>query len=334
MKHEIWFNLDHVLTKNRIFNMVVSMRGGGKTFSFKEWAIKDFLRNGNEFVYGRRYKTELDVKSFFKDIAFKFPDVEFLVKGRSFYINNRHAGEAICLSQGITKKSVVFSSVNKFLYDEFIIDKKTHYKYLNNEPKQLLDMIETINRLRLDGNDIKTILFGNAIEFNNPYFLFFNVKFNQKKQFKTKNIYAEIYENEAFKEVKLKSRFGQLIQEASPSYVDYAVNSNFYLDNYNLVEKKSGTLSFWGRIVIAGKYYGLWVSLSQGKIYVSHDYKKDVEFREFVFTREDLKPNTMLIKSYNSDLRWFFTHFKLGNVYFETVEIKNNCLDIFWQFSR
>ncbi len=51
-----------------------------------------------------------------------------------------------------------------------MIDKGS-YHYLQNEVTQLLDVIETVARLR----DIRVIFLGNAISITNPYFTYFNL---------------------------------------------------------------------------------------------------------------------------------------------------------------
>ena len=55
----MWYDKALMLSHNKLLNMVLSNRGGGKTFHFTEWAINDFLKNGNQAVWVRRYGTEL-----------------------------------------------------------------------------------------------------------------------------------------------------------------------------------------------------------------------------------------------------------------------------------
>ena len=97
MKENIYYSYNDIFSYNKLINFVVSNRGGGKTFGFKNWAIKDFLKNENQFVYLRRYKSELEkdnnIKNFFDDIKYKFPEHEFEVKGGRFLIE---IGRASC----------------------------------------------------------------------------------------------------------------------------------------------------------------------------------------------------------------------------------------------
>ena len=55
----MYYNIDSALSYNALFTMIMGGRGIGKTYSAKKRAIKNFLAKGEQFVYLRRYKTEL-----------------------------------------------------------------------------------------------------------------------------------------------------------------------------------------------------------------------------------------------------------------------------------
>ena len=62
----MYWDIGKPLSYNALFNFIVGARGTGKTYGFKQWAIKDFLKTGAQFVYVRRYKQEMkDIKNFF-----------------------------------------------------------------------------------------------------------------------------------------------------------------------------------------------------------------------------------------------------------------------------
>lgn len=130
-----YYNVDLTLSRNRLFNFVVGMRGVGKTYSSKRRAIKNYLQKGKQFVYLRRYDTELkksEMSKFFDDIYHEFPDTAFKVGDGAFFINNKVAGWYIPLSKSQLFKSVPFPNVSLIIFDEFIIDVGT-YRYLPNE---------------------------------------------------------------------------------------------------------------------------------------------------------------------------------------------------------
>ena len=41
----MWYDISKTLSYNALFNFVIGARGVGKTYAFKRWAIKDFLKN-------------------------------------------------------------------------------------------------------------------------------------------------------------------------------------------------------------------------------------------------------------------------------------------------
>ena len=88
-----FYDLQRVLSFNALINFIIGERGVGKSFSCKKHVINRNIKKGEEFVYLRRYKTELksSVPHFFDDIIEKkiFPNAEFKVKGNNFYIDGK-----------------------------------------------------------------------------------------------------------------------------------------------------------------------------------------------------------------------------------------------------
>ena len=56
----MFYDFNKLLSYNALLNFVIGERGVGKSFGAKKFVISDYLKNENEFVYIRRYKTELD----------------------------------------------------------------------------------------------------------------------------------------------------------------------------------------------------------------------------------------------------------------------------------
>ena len=46
----MYYEIGKALSYNCLFNFIVGMRGVGKTYAFKRWAIQDFLKNKNEYL--------------------------------------------------------------------------------------------------------------------------------------------------------------------------------------------------------------------------------------------------------------------------------------------
>lgn len=56
----MWYTPNEQLTYNRIYNFVIGVRGGGKTFNTLLHAIKRFEKTGEQFIYLRRRAVDLD----------------------------------------------------------------------------------------------------------------------------------------------------------------------------------------------------------------------------------------------------------------------------------
>lgn len=322
----IFYDFHDLLSHNALFNFVIGNRGAGKTYGFKKWAIKTYLKSGAQFIYLRRYKTEFDdFKNFFNDIAHEFPDVEFEVKGKLLYINGGLAGYGVALSTALTKKSVSYHLVDKIGFDEFVID-KGHLRYLSNEVTMFLEFFETVDRMR---DQTRVCFLSNAVSIVNPYFLFWNLRPKPKKRFtRYGHMLIEFVKNEEFVEAKYKTRFGQIIK--GTKYGDYAVENKFLVDNDTFVEKKSGNARFEFTLLYNGYTYGFWTDYKLGLCYVSNDYDPSSPL-QFAITDSEHKPNLMLIKSANRShlLSGAIKAYEGGWLRFEDMQIKNQTLEMF-----
>jgi hypothetical protein len=305
---------------------VIGNRGAGKTYSFKRWAIKDFLKTGAQFIYLRRYKTEFDdFKNFFSDVSQEFPDVEFEVKGKLLFINQQLAGYGVALSTALTKKSVSYHLVNKIGFDEFVIDSKVIH-YLSNEVTMFLEFYETVARMR---DNVRALFLSNAVSVVNPYFLYLNIRPKGNKRFtKHGHILIEFVKNQEFIEAKYKTRFGQIIQ--GTRYGDYAVENQYLKDNENFVEKKTGESRYEFSIVYNEHTYGFWTDYKAGLCFVSYHYDPSSNL-QFALTDAEHKPNMMLIKSANRShlLKGAIAAYEGGWLRFEDMQIKNQAIEIF-----
>ena len=323
----MYYDYSKILTYNAFLNILIGERGVGKTYGASKLVVKQALKNGYEFAYIRRYKTELkkSVPKFFKALIEneEFKDHTLYSKGDTFYLDDVPIGYAMTLSTAQSLKGTNFSKVKFIIFDEFIIEKGQQH-YLPNEVENFLGLVETIARMR----DVKIFMLANAVSTVNPYFLFFDITLpynNDIKTFKDGLILVQYMKNEEYRQAKRESNFGKLV--SGTDYESYAIDNQFRLDNKNFIEKKTGT----SRCSFSFKYkeniYGVWFDYNVGKIFVSQDYNSKICFS---CTLEDHSPNTMfysVAKEYNS-WRTFIKNYKLGNVYFENNKIKLICQDL------
>lgn len=321
----MYYSLNRVLSYNATLNFLVRERGCGKTYSVLKYMVNQYIKKGQQFVYLRRYKSDLKkvLPTFFSALINnnEFPDHELKVKGNQFYIDGNLAGYALILSTAQDLKGANFDNVVNICMDEYIIDEGQKKYYLNNEVEVFLGAIESISRTR----STRIFLLGNAGNLiTNPYFIYFGLSIPSQSDIRTyKNglILLQYMKNDDYREMKSKTKFGQLV--SGTNYERYAILNEDTRINNDFIEKKKGTARFNFAIIYNGLTFGIWFDFSEGKIYVSYDYYKD-NYNIFALTTADHNENTMLMKSINKYNCWkkFIENYEIGNVRFESQEIK------------
>lgn len=324
----LFFSLEKTLSYNAMFNFIIGERGVGKTYDSTRFVLRDFIKHGNEFVYLRRYKTELEKATpHFLDVVIdnnEFPDHALEVNGSQFKVDGKTAGYAIPLSTANILKSTSFNKVKTILFDEFIID-KGHYHYLRNEVTQLLDIIETIARLR----DIRVLFLGNAISISNPYFAYFDLTLPYGSEFKTFKdglILVQYIKNQAYRDKKKATRFGRLIE--GTEYGKYAIDNEWLRDSKYFIKKKTGTCRCFSTFFIEGRPYGVWRESNGSHWYISDDYDPN---NPCVFAFEDMDHNEQTVLVNARKATWFrpvINAYRNGTLCFENQRLKNDVMKI------
>lgn len=92
----MYYDLSKVLSYSALLNILIGERGTGKTYSVSKFAISQFIKKQEQFVYVRRYKNELKrgVTSFFSAISKnnEFPNHEFTTKRKQYVYRQRARG--------------------------------------------------------------------------------------------------------------------------------------------------------------------------------------------------------------------------------------------------
>lgn len=323
----MWYDVDKTLSKGCLFNFILGNRGSGKTYGSLKRAGTNFFKKGEQFIYLRRYDSELDkVKQtiFSKlNINQEFPeDIEYCrsgyyrVKKQDKEDPDEVIGWPMALSVSADFKSASYPDVSLIIFDEFIIDVGIKH-YIKNEVEMFLDFYETIARMR----DVKVLFLSNSISFYNPYTAFFDLKLPYGRNWIRKNdLLLELVQDAEFIEEKKKTRFGKLIE--GTSYADYAIDNKFLRDDSTFLEKKRGNCTCRFIMVYKDTEMGVWYNYELGKIYVSEDIDPYCGIR-YTLTVEDHTVNTLLVKgSKSSMLKNFADNYCMGNVYFETGRVK------------
>lgn len=314
--------------------MVLSNRGGGKTFNMTRWTIDDFKKTGSQCAWVRRYQTEIDEMiqngKFFDAVREYYPSDELKIDGNIGYINGEAAIYFIALSTSRQLKSNNYPFVNKIIFDEFIID-KGRITYLKNEVEVFLDLYETIARTR---DNVRAVLLANSITIVNPYFLFFNVKPDTSKRFTVSGqVCIELFTDADFVDAKKKSRFGQLVN--GTRYGSYAIDNQWLLDNETFIEPKTPRAEFMLSLKYNGIVYGFWVDYKVGLIFVNRQYDPS-SYSQYCLQKDDHDPNLLLIKSLASckPMQRILYAFRYGLIRFEDMSVKNQFYEYIGLFIR
>lgn len=336
--NNIYYDFDKMLSYNALLNFIIGERGVGKSYGAKKYVAKRFINKHKEFVYLRRYKTELKqaMKKQQSPIFFAQIQNDPELKGHKFsntndvmYIDGKICGYAMPLSIANILKSSTYDNVDTIIFDEFILDKGT-YHYLQDEVTSFLETLETVARLR----DIRVIFLGNAISITNPYFTYFNLTLPYNSEFKIAKkdnngqplILINYIKNLKYREVKKASRFGQLID--GTDYGKYAIDNEFLRDSKSFVKKKSKNCKFYFILILKGKHYGVWCDYQDGMMYISNDYDPNCPVK-FSINPDDHNENTLLIRTRTSPFfKSVIEHYRLARLCFENQQIKNNIMNI------
>lgn len=336
----IYYSYDKIMSYDFLLAFIIGERGTGKSYGAKKLVLKKFLKTGEQFIYLRRYKTELDIAltTFWNDVQTdpEFVDLELKVKKNKtvteFMCNGKVCGYAIPLSTSNIMKSTPFPNVSIIIFDEFMLDSGGTYRYLKFETTMMLDCIESVGRLR----PIKVLFLGNATSlYGNPYFAYFDLSLPYNSEFKTFKdgaIVVNYIKNLKYREVKKQSRFGKLID--GTDYGRYAIDNESLRDSNSFIRKRPSDSTFYGVIIANGLGVGIWTSKS-GYIYLSEKYDPNT-VHKFACDFDDHTEATIFLSlRENLYLHYVVRAYKQGILRFENQRVKtammkliNRCISV------
>lgn len=315
----MYYDINKTLSRQRLFNFVIGARGVGKTYAAKKRAIDNFLKKGEQFIYIRRFETEMpaaEMLAFFSDIQKEYEDHEFKSGKGLFKIDGLIAGWYVALTKAPMLKSIPFPNVSLIVFDEFIIETGV-YQYLPNEVRQFLDLYSTIARDR----DVTVLFMSNAVTMTNPYFIYFDLNLEPGQTVKlTEDMSLEMVRSPDYAEHMKQTRFGRMIKNTP--YGDYAIENKFLLDNDNFVEKLSEHCEYLCTLKIEDREYGYYNDRFIQRSYVSD--KVDASCKnKIAITLSAHKEDTVLAMRCNYYFTYFIQQFQQGNLRFTTSGIRN-----------
>lgn len=322
---------NHIISYNALLNFIVGQRSGGKTYGWKKYAIIHYLKTGNQFIYLRRYKSDLKtVNKFFDDIIndeeIKKKELDLEVKGRKFYINNKECGYACALSSQQSYKSTPYPFVDNIGFDEFIAKPNGYARYIPDEVNEYKEFYETVARIGTDHPEVKMFFLGNLWSVVNPYFDYYNLTLPYEGKVIYKNDILT-YQVKAQKMIdeKKKSRFYKI--HGDDDYNKYATEGKVFGNDKEMVERKSGKCEYQFMLMFGENNFGVWYNYELRLYYISND----IDYRfPFKYTTDIGRhgENTVLVKRKSDQMHYrkFIDSYKNGRVRFESKEIKSKML--------
>lgn len=293
---ENYYSFEPLLAKDCFINMIISIRGTGKTYVYKKKCIDDFLNFGNQFAWIRRrdYETEKIIKE--NTLFDTFIDEEgyrehiFKIKNEICYIDGKRAGFLITLKGSSRYKSGEYKRVTNIIFDEFIITKLDGGTYIYNECNLFMNLLSTLVRGR---DEPRVYMLGNYDEVYVPYFQYFNLYPVESQRFsRNGDKLLEFYKNKKFEEENKNTRLGRIIQETQLS--GYLLNNEFVEDNENYVKPFSGNMRFIFGFKLKNAALGIWLD-KYNDLYISQ--KLDLNKKNLIREINDFNNMKFLLKN-------------------------------------
>lgn len=325
----MFLDYSYILSFGALINFLLGARGYGKSYGAKKLVIKDFLKDGSQFIYLRRRDSELKEVTFslFNDInlnnEFEKP---VIYDSDGFLYDGKQCGYCMALSKAADYKSSSYPEVKTIIFDEVLTDKKPGY--LLNEPERLLDFMETIFRMR---DNVRIFMLSNSISLNNPYVIKWDLYVPKGKNYLFKDdVLFMLLESKEYSAAKAMTRLGRLYNALDKDFAAYAVENAFLFDDQSFIEKKSGQCNYKFTFIWKGKKYGVWHNYKTGLVYISTDINTTYPL-ELALSGDDHSENLMLLRGKKGNIfdSVVFESYKMGCLRFENKKIRNETLDIF-----
>lgn len=181
-----YYTTNKIDKKNATYNVIFGERSNGKTYALLKKGLVEYVKNGSQMAYVRRWKEDLTgrrasrlfaglnensevskiTKGEFTGIHYwsgKFYLCNYSDDGKPVYSESDIIAFTFSLSDGEHDKSTSFPNIRLIIFDEFLTNKL----YLNDEFILFMNTVSTIVRRRVD---VKIYMLGNTVNKYCPYF--------------------------------------------------------------------------------------------------------------------------------------------------------------------
>lgn len=328
-----YFNPGRVFSHNCIFNVVVSARGAGKTYSTFKYVLNNFFKKGQQFVYVRRTEKEMSRvrDNLFDAVMYDcFPDYRIEVVGDKLIaksVENKSDVGVICgyimpLSLSNQYKSGSYPKVTTVIYDEYINESG---KYLKDEPEKLINLLETIFRTR----QCRCILLGNESTAYNPFHLSLGIPPHVDEwKDKKRKIYFLRFTSESYSEFKKSTDFARLIE--GTRYGDFILDNSNILDSEEAVRKIKGKKEIKCTFMLEGGIYGLYM-MYDGRNTSAYIERWEKEHNRHFNLDRVFRENTFNVAKNNHIVKILSQRSREGLIFFDSVPTKMVCQSLLFK---
>lgn len=340
-----YYSFERIMSYQATYMFVNGGRGLGKTYGAKKMALSRAIKTGEQFIYLRRYKTEMVAKNtFFADVGPEFPDWDFRINGNQAEfapVSTRDekkrqwaiAGYFISLSTAQTQKSVAFPLVTLIIFDEYIIEKGALH-YLPNESDVFNNFYSTVDRWK---DKTRVLFLANSVSIMNPYFIEYDIRPTQdSKEFGASHQYVDktgakrkfiawhFADAAEFQASVYQTAFGQFIK--ATAYADYAVGNTFQDNNDRLIKVKDSEARYAYTIKTPRSSFSVWVNHIEGLYYIQKKLPKS----QMVYVTDPslMDETTILLRATDPLLKYLHKAFRKGKLYSDTPNTRNRFIDI------
>lgn len=344
-----YYSFNKVLSLNAVLNFVVGGRGLGKTYGAQKMIIKKALRTGEQFMYVRRYREELQAakETFFAAVTIEFPDYEFRVNGPRAEVTEwieqwpdetdgefdkrKRAREwsiigyfqALSVAQQI--KSTAFPDVTTIVFDEFIIETGNQVQYLKDETSAFLNLYNTVDR---NQDKTRVIFLANSVSIMNPYFIKWDIMPDQLGEIGTLSkgfIAYHFPSSAAFATSIYETRFGQFI--AGTEYAAYAIGNEFRDAGEALIAQKTANARYRYTLETKNGVFSVWYDRYDGMWYILDRRVGNERFYTMLASRMD--EGKQVVTFSEPVLSLLRQNFNTGRVMFDKPSSRNAFVPIF-----
>lgn len=330
-----YYSFDKIYSFNAAFNFIIGARGLGKTYGAKKKVVNNFIRNGEQFIYLRRYKSELNGRgTFFADLAHEFPQHHLRVHGNLAQVAEYHkdpkkrvwetAGYFVPLSTAQAQKSIAYPNVTTIIFDEFIIEKGA-LRYLPNEAKAFNDFYSTVDRWQ---DKTRVLFLANAVSIMNPYFLEYDIKPDEVPEYSRHAggfIACHFADSDQFASEVYQTRFGKFI--ADTEYAEFSVRSKFGDNHHRMVQFKPSDAKYYCTIETRNGTFSVWVDYSVPLFYIQDKRPKREDI--YTFVPEWMDDTKTLMMPTDKIAQVLRSSFKNGRTFFSSPKVRNAFVEIF-----